>query len=129
MEIIKIIRETIRALLCSFAEVQSSDRDNFSPMLCLYSGKLKVMPGNDMVCARGLYQNPRNVDIKNKPTSNTPELDHTDPAASERVFVLAVLQHDRGLYTKVPVRSSTPFALTSGDLVPVRHIADPAHFM
>ena len=147
MEIIKIIRNH-KALLCSFAEVQSSDRDNFSPMLCLYSGKLKVMPGNDMVCARGLYQNPRNVDIKNKqasrrtPTSNTPELDHNDPAASERVFVLAVQQHDRGLYTKVPVRSSTlppkkkrgsvfflPFALTSGDLVPVRHIADPAHFM
>lgn len=39
----------------------------------------------------GLYQNPRNVDIKNKPaaqTNNTPELDHNDPAASERVFVL-----------------------------------------
>ncbi len=43
------------------------------------------------MCARGLYQNPRNVDIKNKPaarTNNTPELDHNDPAASERVFVL-----------------------------------------
>ncbi len=43
------------------------------------------------MCARGLYQNPRNVDIKNKPaaqTNNKPELDHNDPAASERVFVL-----------------------------------------
>ncbi len=42
------------------------------------------------MCARGLYQNPRNVDIKNKSaaqTNNTPELDHTNPAASG-MFVL-----------------------------------------
>jgi phage/plasmid-associated DNA primase len=87
---VEIIRNH-KALLCSFAEAQSTDRDGHSIGLKLDSGKLKVMTGNDTVCARGLYQNPRNVDIKNKPaaqTNNTPELDHNDPAASERVFVL-----------------------------------------
>ena len=87
---VEIIRNH-KALLCSFAEAQSTDRDGHSIGLKLDSGKLKVMTGNDTVCARGLYQNPRNVDIKNKPaaqTNNTPELDHNDPAASARVFVL-----------------------------------------
>jgi hypothetical protein len=58
----------------------------------LASGKLKALTGATTRCAPGgLYQNPRNVDIKNKPaaqTNNTPELDHNDPDASERVFVL-----------------------------------------
>ena len=48
------------------------------------------MTGNDTVCARGLYQMPRNVCIKHKPImmSNTmPELDHGDQAASARVRV------------------------------------------
>jgi phage/plasmid-associated DNA primase len=87
---VEIIRNH-KALLCSFAEAQSTDRDGHSIGLKLDSGKLKVMTGNDTVCARGLYQNPRNINIKNKPaaqTNNTPELDHKDAAASERVFVL-----------------------------------------
>ena len=77
--------------MCSFPEAQSSDRaTGHSLGLKLDSAKLKVMTGNDTICARGLYQNPRNIGVKNKPVvmSNTmPELDHTDEAASGRVRV------------------------------------------
>ncbi len=56
------------------------------------SGKLKALTGQRHgVRQGGCTRNPRNVDIKNKPaarTNNTPELDHNDPDASERVFVL-----------------------------------------
>ena len=87
---VEIIRN-YKALVCSFPEAQSSDRvSGHSLGLKLDSAKLKVMTGNDTVCARGLYQNPRNVGIKHKPImmSNTmPELDHTDEAASARVRV------------------------------------------
>jgi hypothetical protein len=87
---VEIIRN-YKALVCSFPEAQSSDRTSGHSLgLKLDSAKLKVMTGNDTVCARGLYQNPRNVGIKHKPImmSNTmPELDHTDEAASARVRV------------------------------------------
>ena len=44
-----------RALVCSFPEAQSSDRiSGHSTGLKLDSAKLKVMTGNDTVCARGL---------------------------------------------------------------------------
>jgi hypothetical protein len=63
---VEIIRN-YKALVCSFPEAQSSTKDGHSMSLRLDSGKLKVMTGNDNVCARGLYQMPRNIGIKNKP--------------------------------------------------------------
>jgi hypothetical protein len=86
---VEIIRN-YKALVCSFPEAQSSDRDGHSMSLRLDSGKLKVMTGNDNVCARGLYQMPRNIGIKNKPllmSNSMPELDHGDEAACGRVRV------------------------------------------
>jgi hypothetical protein len=87
---VEVIRN-YKALVCSFPEAQSSDRVSGHSMgLKLDSAKLKVMTGNDTVCARGLYQMPRNIGIKHKPImmSNTmPELDHNDEAASGRVRV------------------------------------------
>jgi phage/plasmid-associated DNA primase len=87
---VEIIRN-YKALICSYPEAQSSDRvSGHSTGLKLDSAKLKVMTGNDTVCARGLYQMPRNIGIKHKPImmSNTmPELDHDDEAASGRVRV------------------------------------------
>jgi hypothetical protein len=87
---VEIIRN-YKALVCSFPEAQSSDRiSGHSTGLKLDSAKVKAMTGNDTVCARGLYQNPRNVLVKHKPLmmSNTmPELDHGDQAASARVRV------------------------------------------
>jgi hypothetical protein len=86
---VEIIRN-YKALVCSFPEAQSGDRDGHSMSLRLDSGKLKVMTGNDSVCARGLYQNPRNVGIKHKPlimSNSMPELDHGDEAACGRVRV------------------------------------------
>ena len=87
---VEIIRN-YKALVCSFPEAQSSDRvTGHSLGLKLDSAKLKVMTGNDTVCARGLYQMPRDVVIKHKSImmSNTmPELDHSDQPASDRVRV------------------------------------------
>jgi hypothetical protein len=46
---------------------RGGDRGRASIGLKLASSKLKALTGgNDTVCARGLYQNPRKVDIKNK---------------------------------------------------------------
>ena len=86
---VEIIRN-YKALVCSFPEAQSSTKDGHSMSLRLDSGKLKVMTGNDNVCARGLYQMPRNIGIKNKPlimSNSMPELDHGDEAACGRVRV------------------------------------------
>ena len=110
---VEIIRN-YKALVCSFPEAQSSDRVSGHSMgLKLDSAKLKVMTGNDTVCARGLYQNPRNVGIKHKPImmSNTmPELDHGDKPASERVrvslfgsrFSKTTEDHTRRIYRCIP---------------------------
>ncbi len=110
---VEIIRNH-KALVCSFPEAQSSDRaSGHSLGLKLDSAKLKVMTGNDTVCARGLYQNPRNVGIKHKPLvmSNTmPELDHSDEAARGRVrvslfgsqFSKTTEDHARRIYRCIP---------------------------
>lgn len=99
---VEIIRN-YKALVCSFPEAQSSNKEGHSMSLRLDSGKLKVMTGNDNVCARGLYQMPRNIGIKNKPlimSNSMPELDHGDEAACGRVrvtrFGSKFVNHDVG---------------------------------
>jgi hypothetical protein len=86
---VEIIRNC-KALVCSYPEAQSSDREGHSTGLRFDSGKLKVMTGNDNVCARGHYQKPQSVRVKYKPvamSNSMPELDHGDEPARDRVRV------------------------------------------